>query len=231
MIGNEESRYMFNNDWDELLRDEMSKDYMQELRLKLAVEYKTQTIYPPKEDIFNALKLTSYANTKVVIIGQDPYHGAGQAEGLSFSVKKGVRIPPSLRNIYKELHSDLGVSIPTHGSLQDWAEEGVLLLNNVLTVREGEPASHRHIGWERFTDAVIENLNVREQPVVFMLWGSHAQKKGAFIDRSRHLVIESAHPSPLAARHGFFGSHPFSRANAFLEEEGIKQVNWIISDK
>ncbi|MCM3784293.1 uracil-DNA glycosylase [Neobacillus mesonae] len=221
---------MFDNDWDDLLKEEMDKDYIQELRLKLAVEYKTMTIYPPKEEIFNALKITSFADTKVVIIGQDPYHGAGQAEGLSFSVKKGVRIPPSLRNIYKELHADLGVPIPNHGSLKSWAGQGVLLLNNVLTVREGEPTSHHHLGWQRFTDTIIEKLNDRKQPIVFILWGSHAQKKGAFIDDSRHLVIKSAHPSPLAARHGFFGSHPFSRANAFLESKEMGQVNWAIPD-
>lgn len=221
---------MFNNDWDTILHDEMNKEYIQELRNALAVEYKTEHVFPPKEEIFNALKLTSYSDTRVVILGQDPYHGQGQAEGLSFSVKKGVRIPPSLRNIYKELHADLGIPIPTHGSLTHWAEEGVLLLNNVLTVREGQPNSHKGLGWERFTDAVIEKINERNQPAVFMFWGNHAQKKGAFIDRSRHLVIESSHPSPLAARHGFIGSRPFSKANQFLESKGMKAVDWVIPE-
>ncbi|WP_211745387.1 uracil-DNA glycosylase [Paenibacillus sp. Marseille-Q4541] len=221
---------MFDNDWDDILHDEMNKDYIQELHTKLAIEYKTEPIFPPKEEIFNALKLTSYENTKVVIIGQDPYHGQGQAEGLSFSVKKGVRIPPSLRNIYKELHADLGIPIPSHGSLKHWAEEGVLLLNNVLTVREAQPNSHKGIGWEHFTDSVIEKINERKQPAVFMLWGSHAQKKGCYIDRSRHLVIESAHPSPLAARRGFIGSKPFSKANQFLESTGMEPINWVIPE-
>lgn len=221
---------MFNNDWDVILQDEMNKEYIQGLRTTLAVEYKTEHIFPPKEEIFNALKLTSYSNTRVVILGQDPYHGQGQAEGLSFSVKKGVKIPPSLRNIYKELHADLGIPIPSHGSLIHWAKEGVLLLNNVLTVREGQPNSHKGMGWEHFTDAVIEKINERNQPVVFMLWGNHAQKKGAFIDRSRHLVIESAHPSPLAARHGFIGSRPFSKANQFLESKGMEPIDWVIPE-
>lgn len=221
---------MFDNDWDTILQDEMKKDYIQELHTKLDAEYKTERIFPPKDEIFNALKLTSYTNTRVVIIGQDPYHGEGQAEGLSFSVKKGVRIPPSLRNIYKELHADLGIPIPSHGSLKHWACEGVLLLNNVLTVREGKPNSHKGIGWERFTDAVIEKVNERNQPAVFMLWGNHAQKKGDFIDRSRHLVIESAHPSPLSARHGFIGSSPFSKANEFLESQGMEPIDWMIPE-
>ncbi|MBD7967703.1 uracil-DNA glycosylase [Paenibacillus gallinarum] len=221
---------MFNNDWDSILQDEMNKEYIQELRTALTVEYKTEHVFPPKEEIFNALKFTSYSNTRVVILGQDPYHGQGQAEGLSFSVKKGVKIPPSLRNIYKELHADLGITIPSHGSLKHWAKEGVLLLNNVLTVREGQPNSHKGLGWEQFTDAVIGKINERNQPAVFMLWGNHAQKKGAFIDRSRHLVIESSHPSPLAARHGFIGSRPFSKANQFLESKGMKPVDWVIPE-
>ncbi|MCM2999598.1 uracil-DNA glycosylase [Paenibacillus cellulositrophicus] len=222
---------MFNNDWDEQLKEETEKDYFQELRYKLAKEYKLHKVYPPKEDLFKALKLTSYEDTKVVILGQDPYHGPGQAHGLSFSVKPGVRIPPSLVNIYKELHSDLGLPIPNHGTLVHWAEQGVLLLNTVLTVRDGEANSHKGLGWERFTDAVIEKLNERDKPVVFILWGSHAQKKGAFIDRKKHLVIQSVHPSPLSVHRGFFGSRPFSKANAFLAAHGIKPVDWAIPDR
>ncbi|KAF9115664.1 hypothetical protein BGX30_006197, partial [Mortierella sp. GBA39] len=228
----EEKCFMiFNNDWDEQLKEETEKDYFQELRYKLAKEYKLHKVYPPKEDLFKALKLTSYEDTKVVILGQDPYHGPGQAHGLSFSVKPGVRIPPSLVNIYKELHSDLGVPIPNHGTLVHWAEQGVLLLNTVLTVRDGEANSHKGLGWERFTDAVIEKLNERDKPVVFILWGSHAQKKGAFIDRKKHLVIQSVHPSPLSVHRGFFGSRPFSKANAFLAAHGIKPVDWAIPDR
>ncbi|MBB3127397.1 uracil-DNA glycosylase [Paenibacillus rhizosphaerae] len=222
---------IFNNDWDEQLKEETEKDYFQELRYKLAKEYKLHKVYPPKEDLFKALKLTPYQDTKVVILGQDPYHGPGQAHGLSFSVKPGVRIPPSLVNIYKELHSDLGAPIPNHGTLVHWAEQGVLLLNTVLTVRDGVANSHKGLGWERFTDAVIEKLNERDKPVVFILWGSHAQKKGAFIDRKKHLVIQSVHPSPLSVHRGFFGSRPFSKANAFLAAHGIKPVDWAIPDR
>ncbi|MDO7905315.1 uracil-DNA glycosylase [Paenibacillus sp. JX-17] len=219
---------MFGNDWDTILEEEVQQPYFDELRHKLAVEYKTQTVYPPKELIFSALKRTSFADTKAVILGQDPYHGPGQAQGLSFSVMPGVRIPPSLRNIYKELHEDVGVPVPGHGSLVHWADEGVLLLNTVLTVRDGQPNSHKGIGWERFTDAVIAKLNEREKPVVFMLWGSPAQRKGSFIDEDKHLVLKSAHPSPLAAHRGYFGSRPFSKCNAFLEEHGMKPVDWVI---
>ncbi|MFM9280638.1 uracil-DNA glycosylase [Paenibacillus jiagnxiensis] len=219
---------MFGNDWDEALKEELEKAYFNDLRYKLAREYKQYEVYPPKEDLFSALKLTSYSGTKAVILGQDPYHGPGQAHGLSFSVRPGVRVPPSLQNIYKELHSDLGVSVPNHGYLVHWAEEGVLMLNNVLTVRRGQPQSHQGIGWERFTDTVVEELNQRSQPAVFILWGSHAQKKGAFIDKNKHLVIESSHPSPFAAHRGFFGSRPFSRTNAFLTEHGMQPIDWAI---
>jgi len=222
---------VFGNDWDETLKEEVEKPYFNDLRYKLAREYKQYEVYPPKEDLFSALKLTSYSGTKAVILGQDPYHGPGQAHGLSFSVRPGVRVPPSLQNIYKELHSDLGVSVPNHGYLVHWAEEGVLMLNNVLTVRRGQPQSHQGIGWERFTDAVIEALNQRSQPAVFILWGSHAQKKGAFIDKSKHLVIESSHPSPFAAHRGFFGSRPFSRTNAFLTEHGMQPIDWAIPNR
>ncbi|WP_422660415.1 uracil-DNA glycosylase [Paenibacillus sp. EC2-1] len=221
---------MFNNDWDLILQEEIKKPYFEELTLKIAEEYKEHTVYPPQEDIFRALKQTPYDRTKVVILGQDPYHGQGQAEGLSFSVKPGVRIPPSLHNIYKELSADLGIPAPLHGSLMHWANQGVLLLNAVLTVREGQPNSHKGLGWEKFTDAVIAKLNERTTPVVFILWGSYAQKKGAFIDRTRHRVLESVHPSPLAARRGFFGSRPFSASNAFLEEQGIEPMDWSIPE-
>lgn len=220
---------MFDNDWDLHLQEEIKKPYFGQLRITMAREYRDYTVYPPKEDIFRALKQTSYKDTKVVILGQDPYHGYGQAEGLSFSVKPGVKIPPSLLNIYKELREDLGVPFPPHGSLMHWANQGVLLLNAVLTVREGQPNSHKSLGWEQFTDAVISKLNERETPMVFMLWGSYAQKKGAIIDRTRHKVLQSSHPSPLAAHRGFFGSRPFSAANAFLMEQGIEPVDWNIS--
>lgn len=221
---------MFDNDWDEQLREEVDKPYFNDLRYALAKEYKLHTVYPSKENLFQALKLTSYEHTKVVILGQDPYHGPGQAHGLSFSVLPGVRIPPSLVNIYKELHSDLGVPIPNNGYLVPWAKQGVLLLNTVMTVRDGQANSHKGLGWERFTDAVIEKLNEREKPVVFILWGSHAQKKGAFIDRHKHLVLESVHPSPLSAHRGFFGSRPFSKANAFLASQGMEPIDWTLSN-
>ena len=215
---------MFNNDWDLILQGEVDKPYFQALMERVEEEYRRSTVYPPKEDIFRALQQTSYQSTKVVILGQDPYHGRRQAQGLSFSVSPGVAIPPSLRNIHKELSSDLGISAPNHGSLQSWADQGVLLLNAVLTVREGEPNSHKGIGWETCTDKVIAKLNERERPMVFILWGSYAQKKGSFIDRSRHKVLESSHPSPFAAHKGFFGSRPFSASNAFLMHEGIDTV-------
>jgi len=221
---------MFGNDWDTVLKEEIEAEYFNDIRYALAGEYKTQTVYPSKENLFSALKLTPYHQVKAVILGQDPYHGAGQAHGLSFSVMPGVRIPPSLLNIYKELHADLGLPIPKHGYLVHWAEQGVLLLNNVLTVREGEPNSHQGLGWQKFTDAVIRALNERSEPMVFMLWGSHAQKKGAFIDRDKHLVLESTHPSPLAAHRGFLGSRPFSKANAFLTSKGIQPIDWTIPE-
>ncbi|OKP75527.1 uracil-DNA glycosylase [Paenibacillus helianthi] len=219
---------MFGNDWDEILQEETLKSYFQELRYGLAREYKEYTVYPPKDELFSALKLTPYSKTRVVILGQDPYHGAGQAHGLSFSVKPGVRIPPSLRNIYTELHSDMDVPVPNHGSLLHWAEEGVLMLNAVLTVREGQPNSHKGLGWETFTDAVMEKLNERQEPMVFILWGSYAQQKGAYIDPSRHLVMKSPHPSPFSAHRGFLGSRPFSQANKYLESKGLQGINWSI---
>lgn len=216
------------NDWAEKLNGEFEKPYYLRLRAFLINEYRTTTVYPDMHDIFNALHYTSLAETKVCILGQDPYHGPGQAHGLSFSVKPGITPPPSLQNIFKELHDDLGCRIPDHGCLVHWARQGVLLLNTVLTVRRGQPNSHRGKGWEQFTDKVIEVLNERERPVVFILWGRNAQAKKAMIDTSRHYIIESAHPSPYSAHYGFFGSRPFSRANKFLQEAGMAPINWEI---
>ncbi len=221
---------IFRNDWADVLEDELQKPYYLELRQFLAQEYRTATIYPDMYDIFNALHYTSLESTRVVILGQDPYHGPGQAHGLSFSVKPGVSIPPSLHNIYQELHDDLGCTIPKHGSLIHWAEQGVLLLNAVLTVRRGQAASHQNQGWETFTDRVIEAVNERETPAVFILWGSHAQRKGAAIDRSKHHVISSTHPSPFSAHKGFMGSKPFSHTNQFLESQGMEPIDWCIKD-
>lgn len=219
---------MFGNDWDEQLHTEVSKPYFIELMKWLDSEYREFTVYPPQDLLFEALRLTSFGDTKVVILGQDPYHGPGQAHGLSFSVFSGVKIPPSLRNIYKELFSDLGINPPATGNLTPWAERGVLLLNNVLTVRDGQAGSHQGKGWELFTDAVIEVLNEREEPVVFVLWGNHAQKKGAKIDASKHTVITSVHPSPLSATRGFIGSRPFSQINEHLQSQGQEPIDWEI---
>ncbi|THF73860.1 uracil-DNA glycosylase [Cohnella fermenti] len=219
---------IFRNDWEPLLGPELEKPYYRQLRSQLAQEYRDRTIHPDMHHIYQALHLTSYEETKVVILGQDPYHGPGQAHGLSFSVLPGVRIPPSLQNIYKEIQSDLGLPIPNHGFLEHWAKQGVLLLNAVLTVRDGMPNSHKQLGWETFTTAVIAALNERERPIVFILWGRNAQEKAAFIDRSRHHVIASAHPSPLSAHNGFFGSKPFSKANAFLRASGQEEIDWSV---
>lgn len=216
------------NDWADHLTGEFAKPYYQQLRQFLIREYRNGTVYPDMYDIFNALHYTPYATVKVCILGQDPYHGPGQAHGLSFSVKPGVPAPPSLQNILKELESDLGCRPPDHGCLEHWARQGVLLLNTVLTVRQGQAASHRGRGWERFTDRVIEVLNARPEPVVFILWGRHAQAKLPMIDTSRHGVITAPHPSPLSAHSGFFGSRPFSRANAFLQARGIAPIDWAI---
>jgi uracil-DNA glycosylase len=218
----------FDNDWEPLLQPEFQKDYYLKLRQFLISEYKTRAIYPGMYDIFNAFKYTSYSGTKVCIIGQDPYHGPHQAHGLCFSVKPEVSVPPSLQNIYKELNSDLGCPIPNHGYLKHWTDEGVLLLNAVLTVRAGQAASHRGMGWETFTDHVITLLNAREDPVVFILWGAFAQSKAAMITAPQHFIIKSPHPSPLSANRGFFGSKPFSKANAFLESIGKSPVDWAI---
>lgn len=214
------------NDWAEILADEFEKSYYIQLREFLKTEYQSQAIYPDMYDIFNALHLTPYREAKVVILGQDPYHGPGQAHGLSFSVKPGVATPPSLQNIYKELQSDLGCTIPQHGYLVNWAKQGVLLLNTVLTVRGGNPNSHKGKGWEIFTDRVIAALNDRETPLVFILWGRHAQEKASFIDTNKHFIIASPHPSPFSANRGFFGSRPFSRTNQFLRSQGMQEIDW-----
>lgn len=216
------------NDWDSILADEWQKPYYLELRKFLKQEYSTQTVYPNMNDIFNALKLTSFKDTKVVIIGQDPYHGFGQAHGLCFSVKKGVVPPPSLKNIYKELKNDIGFEIPNHGELTSWAKQGVLLLNNVLTVREGLPNSHKGKGWEIFTDRVIGELNKKETPVVFLLWGANAQKKAEIITNPKHYKLMTVHPSPLSASRGFFGCRHFSKTNEILQKSHINPVNWEI---
>lgn len=214
------------NEWDTLLQDEFQKDYYQQLRAFLTEEYKSGPVYPPKEDIFNALKYTSYSDVKLVILGQDPYHGPGQAHGMCFSVRPGVPMPPSLQNIFKELHDDIGIFPPKTGYLVPWAREGVLLLNTVLTVRDGQPNSHKNQGWEQLTDRIITLLGEREQPIVFLLWGSHARKKKELIHAPQHLILECAHPSPLSAHRGFFGCEHFSKANQFLYDHGIDPVDW-----
>ncbi len=213
--------------WKEPLAPEFESDYMRELKAFLQDEKaQGKHIFPKGSQYFRALDLTPLDEVKVVILGQDPYHGAGQAHGLCFSVQPGVRIPPSLVNIYKEMESDLGIRPPSHGFLEHWARQGVLLLNSVLTVEEGKAAAHQGRGWERFTDAVIRVVNEECDSVVFILWGSYAQKKAAFVDQQRHLVLKSPHPSPLSAHNGFFGSKPFSKTNAFLESRGIEPVDW-----
>lgn len=219
--------------WLEPLQDEFAAPYMQALRAFLAAEKASgKRIFPKGSEWFRALDLTPLENVRVVILGQDPYHGEGQAHGLCFSVQPGVRPPPSLVNIYKELEADLGVARPPHGFLEHWAEQGVLLLNSVLTVAMGQAASHRDRGWERFTDAVIRLVNARAEPVVFMLWGSYAQKKAAFVDSvdkgGRHLVLKAAHPSPLSAYNGFVGCRHFSKANAFLKAKGQRPIDWAL---
>lgn len=217
---------MIGNDWDLYLKDEYEKDYFKNLIKFIDNEYKTKTIYPKKSEIFNAFRFTNYKDTKVVILGQDPYHGENQAEGLSFSVKNCVRKPPSLQNIFKELESDLGIKFPTNNSLIPWAKEGVLLLNTVLTVEENKAASHKEQGWEIFTDEVIKILNEKTTPIVFILWGSFARSKKKYITNNIHYVIESAHPSPFSAYNGFFGSKPFSKTNEFLKSKELKEINW-----
>ena len=218
----------FLNDWDEILKDEFEKPYYKELRAFLKREYSTRRIYPEMNDIFNSLKCSSFKDTRVVIIGQDPYHGAGQAHGMCFSVKKGVEPPPSLKNIFKELESDVGFKIPDHGELTAWAKQGVLLLNTVLTVREGAPNSHKGKGWESFTDRVISELNKKDTPVVFLLWGANAKAKAKIIDNPRHVKLETVHPSPLSAYGGFFGCKHFSKTNEILIASGQKPIDWQI---
>ncbi|WP_274361821.1 uracil-DNA glycosylase [Paenibacillus thermotolerans] len=218
------------NDWDELLSEEFTKPYFLKLVDFLEEEYRRSTVYPEQSQLYASLRMTPFREVKAVILGQDPYHGPGQAHGLSFSVRPGVAVPRSLRNIFKELHSDLGVAIPAHGNLEAWAKQGVLLLNTVLTVRDGEAGSHRGRGWETFTDGIIERLNARPAPLAFILWGAHAGEKRALIDESRHLVIASAHPSPLSARRGFFGSRPFSRTNEWLVASGMQEIDWGIPE-
>lgn len=216
----------FKNDWGPLLASEFRKDYYLKLRNFLINEYRTQTVYPDKHDIFNALHTTSYKDVKAVILGQDPYHGPGQAHGLCFSVLPGVPAPPSLLNIFKELSSDLGLPIPNHGCLQPWAARGVLLLNTVLTVRAGSPNSHKSAGWIPFTDHIISLLNDRPDPIVFILWGRNAIEKKQLITSPRHAVLTSPHPSPLSATYGFFGSRPFSKTNRILAEWGKPPIDW-----
>ncbi len=215
------------NDWDEILRGEFEKDYYKNLREFLKLEYFSgRNIYPPMNDIFTALKETSYKDTKAVILGQDPYHGAGQAHGLCFSVKRGTPLPPSLKNIFKELYSEYGINTPECGELTRWAKQGVLLLNTTLTVREGQPASHKGQGWEIFTDKIISLINEKTEPTVFLLWGAHARSKKELITNKKHLVLECAHPSPLSAHAGFFGCGHFKAANEFLEKNGRKTIDW-----
>jgi len=217
---------IFQNDWQELLEEEFSKSYYQELRQFLKEEYTNETIFPPMDFIFQAMHQTAFADVKVLIVGQDPYHGKNQAHGLSFSVQPGVKIPPSLRNIYKELADDMNMPVPTTGYLDRWSKEGVLLLNTVLTVREGKANSHRNKGWETLTDKVIELLGQRTQPTVFILWGKPAESKRALINEETHCVLTAPHPSPLSAHRGFFGSKPFSKANDFLRDHDREEVDW-----
>lgn len=218
------------NDWKNYLDEEFTKEYYIKLRNRLKEDYKTKTVYPPMQDIFNALHYTSYKDTKVLILGQDPYHQKGQAHGLSFSVNKGIKIPPSLLNIYKELCSDLNLYMPNNGYLKKWADQGVLLLNATLTVIDSSPNSHKDIGWQIFTDKVIEVLNEKEEPMVFILWGNNAISKTKFITNKKHLVLTSVHPSPLSASRGFFGSKPFSKTNQFLRENNLKEIDWQIEN-
>lgn len=216
----------FGNEWDNLLSSEFEQEYYKQLRRFLKQEYATQTIYPDMYHIFNALQLTSYSDVKAVILGQDPYHGPGQAHGLCFSVQRGVMPPPSLQNIFKEQQSDLGLPIPQSGDLTAWAKQGVLLLNTVLTVRQGMPNSHKNRGWEIFTDRIISLLDDRDTPMVFLLWGANAGAKTALLHNPRHLVLKTVHPSPLSAHRGWFGCRHFSKANAFLQQNGIAPIDW-----
>ncbi len=217
---------MIGNKWDEVLKEEFNKDYFLKLMDFIQNEYKEKIVYPYYPNIFNALKYTDYDKVKVVIIGQDPYHGLGEAHGLSFSVLEGVKKPPSLKNIFKELHDDLNIPEPLYGNLKKWTDEGVMLLNTVLTVEKDKPASYQNIGWETFTDAVISKINEKDTPVVFILWGNFAKGKQSLITNPKHYVITSAHPSPFSANKGFFGTKPFSKTNEFLKKNGIDPINW-----
>ena len=219
------------NRFKTIVEIESQKEYYQKLHQIIEKEYETKTIYPPKQEIFRALNLCDFDDVKVVILGQDPYHNTGQAHGLSFSVKPGVEIPPSLVNIYKELHDDLGCYIPNHGNLEQWAEQGVLLLNTVLTVQAHHAMSHRGVGWEQFTDAVIKKVNEIDRPIVFILWGKPAQEKAKMLNNPKHLILKAPHPSPLSAYRGFFGSKPFSQTNEFLKTHGETPIDWQITNK
>ena len=214
------------NKWDVILDSEYRKEYFKRIVDFINSEYKLKTVYPVKSRILRSLELTDYDDVKVVILGQDPYHGEGEANGLCFAVSNGIKLPPSLQNIYKELEDDLGIPRSNVGNLECWAHEGVLLLNTVLTVEKDKPASHKGIGWEMFTDAIISKINDKEEPVVFILWGNFAKSKKSLITNSKHYVIESSHPSPFSARYGFFGSKPFSKTNRFLRENNIKEIDW-----
>ncbi len=220
----------FGNLWDDILKDEFSKPYYLKLREFLKSEYASKKIFPDMYDIYNAFRYTDYNDVKVVILGQDPYHGEGEAHGLSFSVKEGIAIPPSLRNIYKELHDSLGCYIPNNGYLEKWARQGVLLLNTSLTVVKDSPNSHKNIGWEIFTDKVIKLLDEREKPIIFMLWGNNAKSKSLYINKNKHLVLTSVHPSPLSASRGFFGCNHFKLANQKLIELGLSPIDWQIEN-
>ena len=221
---------MITNDWVEKIQGEYKKPYYKKLYETVLQEYRTKEIFPASQDIFKAYDLCPYHKLKVVILGQDPYHNTGQAQGLSFSVKKGMALPPSLQNIFKELSDDLACPIPRNGDLSPWAEQGVLLLNTVLTVRAHQAFSHRGIGWEEFTDATIEAIEEKEEPVVYILWGSHAQSKRKMIRQKKRLILTAPHPSPLSAYRGFFGSRPFSKCNAYLEKEGLSPIDWRLTD-
>ena len=214
------------NDWDEILAAEWEKDYYKQLRAFLVNEYRTQTVYPPAEELFSALRLTPCGSVKAVILGQDPYYNAGQAHGLCFSVKRGVPVPPSLQNIFKELHDETGADIPNCGDLTPWAKQGVLLLNAVLTVRAGSPLSHKNCGWEILTDNIIRILDSREQPIVFLLWGNPARAKARLLSNPNHLALQTVHPSPLSAYNGFFGCGHFNKANEFLTSRGAEPIDW-----
>ena len=216
---------MIGNDWDNILKEEYNKEYFLKIKDKVRNEYNSKTIFPPAQEVFKAFRMTPYKDTRVVIIGQDPYHGEGEANGLCFSVNVGIKMPPSLNNIYKELYEDLGIKRTTT-DLSDWAKSGVLLLNSVLTVEKDKPASHKMIGWEEFTDNVIKKLNEKEEPIVFILWGNFAKGKIKYITNPKHLVISSSHPSPFSVNYGFFGSKPFSKTNEFLKKNNLKEIEW-----